>query len=119
MQKNSDENDSEPNACDNSFDYIKRNSGPKSTFVPPSGRDTSLDFYIDSITNEILQNDKKYKFTPNLSPEEIEALKQLRSDNSIVIKKADKASTVVIMNRDDYIAEVERQLNNSKFYKKT
>ena len=35
------------------------------------------------------------------------------SDNSIVIKKADKGSTVVIMNRDDYIAEVERQLNNS------
>ena len=52
------------------------------------------------------------------SPEELEALKQLRSDNSIVIKKADKGSTVVIMNRDDYIAEVERQLNNSKFYKK-
>ena len=86
--------------------------------MPPSGRDTSLDFYIDSITNEILQNDKKYKFTPNLSPEELEALKQSRSDNSIVIKKADKGSTVVIMNRDDYIAEVERQLNNSKFYKK-
>ena len=110
--KNSEENDSEPNACENNFDYIKRNSGPKSTFVPPSGRDTSLDFYIDSITNEILQNEKKYKFTPNLSPEELEALKQLRSDNSIVIKKADKGSTVVIMNRDDYIAEVERQLNN-------
>ena len=61
---------------------------------------------------------KNYKFTPNLSPEELEALKQLRSDNSLVIKKADKGSTVVIINRDDYIAKVERQLNNSKFYKK-
>ena len=77
-----------------------------------------MDFYIDSITNEILQNDKKYKFTPNLSPEELEALKQLRNDNTIVIKKADNGSTVVIMNRDDYIAEVERQLNDTKFYKK-
>ena len=77
-----------------------------------------MDFYIDSITNEILQNDKKYKFTPNLSPEELEALKQLRSDNTIVIKKADKGSNVVIMNRDDYIAEVERQLNDTKFYEK-
>ena len=74
-----------------------------------------MDFYIDSITNEILQNDKKYKFTPNLSPEELEALKQLRNDNTIVIKKADKGSNVVIMNRDDYIAEVERQLNDTKF----
>ena len=35
-----------------------------------------------------------------------------------MIKKADKGSTVVIMNRDDYIAEVERQLNAAKFYEK-
>ena len=61
---------------------------------------------------------KKYKFTSNLSPEELEALKQLRNDNTIIIKKADKGSTVVLMNRDDYIAEVERQLNDTKFYKK-
>ena len=60
----------------------------------------------------------KYKFTPNLSPEELEALKQLRNDNTIVIKKADKGSTVVITNRDDYITEVERQLNDKKFYEK-
>ena len=35
-----------------------------------------------------------------------------------MIKKADEGSTVVIMNRDDYIAEVERQLNDTKFYEK-
>ena len=61
---------------------------------------------------------KKYKFTPNLSPEEFEAIKQLRNDNTIIIKKADKGSTVVLMNRDGYIAEVERQLNDTKFYEK-
>ena len=60
--------------CDNRFECVKRNTDPKSLFVPSSGRDTSLDFYIDSINNEILQNDKKYKFTPNLSQEELEAL---------------------------------------------
>ena len=57
----------------------------------------------------------KYKFTSNLSPEELEALKQLCNDNTIVIKKADKGSTVVMKNRDD-IAEVEIQLNDIKFY---
>ena len=41
----------------------------KKTFIPPSGRDTSLDFTNE--TNEILQNEAKYKFTPNLSPEEL------------------------------------------------
>ena len=45
-----------------------------------------LYLYIDSITNEIIQNDKKYKFTPNVSPEELETLKQLWYDNTIIIK---------------------------------
>lgn len=116
--KTSDDTDSEDDTSVSNFEYVRRNSDPKSTFVPPSGRDTSLDFYIDSITNEILQNDKKYKFTPNLSPEELEALKKLQKDDTIVIKKADKGSTVVIMNRTDYIAEVERQLGDTKFYEK-
>ena len=35
-----------------------------------------------------------------------------------MIKKADKGSAVVIMNRDDNIAETERQLIDSKFYEK-
>ena len=46
--------------------YVKRSIDPKSAFVPPSGADTSLSFYIDSVSNEILQNDK-YIFTSNLS----------------------------------------------------
>ena len=71
-----EENDNDQDTCVNHFENAKRNTDPKSTFVPPSGRDTSMDFYIDSITNEILQNDKKYKFTPNLSSEELEALKK-------------------------------------------
>ena len=71
-----DENDDETDTHDNHYEYVKLNTDSKSTFAPPSGRDTSLDFYIDLITNEIIQNDKKYKFTPYLSPEELEALKQ-------------------------------------------
>jgi hypothetical protein len=31
---------------------------------------------------------------------------------------ADKSSTLVIFNKEDYIAEVKRQLNNSKHYTK-
>ena len=34
-----------------------------------------------------------------------------------MIKKADKGSNIVIMNRADYIAEGTSQLNNEKFYK--
>ena len=116
--KSSKVDENEDEICDSNFQYVKRNTDPESTFVPPSGRDTSLDFYIDAITNEILQSNKKYKNAPNLSPEELEALKCLKNDVSIVIKKTDKGSTVVIMNRQDYIAEVERQLEDTQFYLK-
>ena len=40
----------------------------------------------------------------------------LSNFTAIIIKKADKSSSVVIMNRSDYIKEVERQLKNDKYY---
>ena len=65
-----------------------------------------------------MQQNKNYKYRSNLSHEEQTALTSLCTDESIVVKKADKSSTVVIMNRQDYIAEVERQLNDKKYYVK-
>lgn len=96
----------------------KYSKGSTSTFIPPAGRDSTLDFYIEAVTHDVLQNNKRYKYRSNLSPVEQEALKSLRQDDTIVIKKSDKSSIVVVMNRDDYIAEANRQLNNSKYYKK-
>ena len=55
---------------------------------------------------------------PNLSPEEIEALTQLKSNKNIVIKPADKGAVVVILTRDQYVHEAERQLNDSAYYSK-
>ena len=52
----------------------------------------------------------------NLSQEEQVALKSLSQDDSIVIKKSYKGSKLVIMNIEDYIAEAQRQLNNSTYY---
>ncbi|XP_045215214.2 uncharacterized protein LOC123565411 [Mercenaria mercenaria] len=68
--------------------------------------------------NEILHSDKKYKYRSNLSKEEQEALKHLSQDETIVVKKADKGSSVVIMNRKDYISEAYRQLENNKYYER-
>jgi hypothetical protein len=53
----------------------------------------------------------------NLTPGEIKAIQQLKQlEDKIVLKKADKGSAVVIMDRDDYIKEAYRQLNNPSFY---
>ena len=112
-----DPEEDETNDLDNENDEILKVKKEQSSFVPPAGRDSSLDFYIEAITHEILQNSKKYKYICNLSAGERKALFDLSRDDKIIIKKADKSSSVVIMNRADYIEEVERQLKNKKYYK--
>ena len=44
-------------------------------------------------------------------------MRALANDRSIVIKKADKGSCVVVWDRDDYIAEAEKQLSDENIYK--
>ena len=53
----------------------------------------------------------------NLTPAERDALKNLVSNQNIVIKPADKGSGVVISNTNDYIHEAFRQLSDTSFYK--
>ena len=52
----------------------------------------------------------------NLSIGERQALYDLKSDKTIVIKEADKGSAVVVWDREDYCAEAYRQLDNSSVY---
>ena len=52
-----------------------------------------------------------YTNHPNLSM-------QLRKNQKIVIKPADKGSSTVILSRENDIREAHRQLNNPKYYKK-
>ena len=42
----------------------------------------------------------------------------LTTRTDLVITKADKGGAIVIMDIDDYVAEANRQLSDSKFYKK-
>ena len=53
----------------------------------------------------------------NLKPYKRSALHILQKREDIVIKPADKGSAVVVMDREHYVSEAERQLNDSTFYK--
>ena len=44
-------------------------------------------------------------------------MRLLGNDRSIVIKKADKGSCVVVLDREGYIAESEKQLGDRNLYK--
>jgi hypothetical protein len=88
----------------------------QSIFTPKSGRDHYLDFYIEAVTQEILNSlPQKRKYT-NITKEELECLNNLSKSKDIIIKKADKSASIVIMNRSDYEKEVQRQLMNDNYY---
>lgn len=53
----------------------------------------------------------------NITQGEREALKRLGVDTSLVIKPADKGSVVVVMDREQYVKEVNRQLEDRDFYR--
>ena len=61
---------------------------------------------------------KQRKLTPNLSPEESKALKELKNNESIMILPADKGRATVIMDKDDYDRKMVSMLNDADVYKK-
>lgn len=94
-------------------------------FSGTSGWSPSLEKLPPAI-GQLIQEDKKFfkkhgkaiRENVNISTQEIAALQQLKRNKNIIIKPADKGSTVVILGRDQYIFEVERQLNDVNYYKK-
>ena len=86
----------------------------KSHWQPPrQGHD--LETFVSSVESDIASHKPPKPRHDNLTKEERNALHSLqRSD--IVIKPADKGSAVVVMDRDHYVSEAERQLNDSTYY---
>ena len=88
---------------------------PKSTWKPPTG-DPCVELFLSKMEHEL------FSFLPgkpqsyNLTKEEWQALKNLKEDRSIIIKPADKGSSVVVWDREDYLAEGYKQLNDESIY---
>lgn len=86
---------------------------PSTSSLPPQVRTLIL--------NDLEYFDKQFKLTktkPNLNTSENQALQELRNNKNVVIKPADKGSSIVIMDREQYIFEAKRQLFNTTYYKK-
>ena len=90
---------------------------PKSTFIPPAQSHT-LEAFITAVETDIKAHTPTNTRHDNLTPAERQSLVKLRNDSNIVIKPADKGSSVVVQDKDDYIAEAERQLADQRFYRK-
>jgi hypothetical protein len=89
-------------------------------FVPNDSRNAALDSYINAIARDAKIEVKRaasVQPTSNMSYSERNALRNLKNDQSIVIKQADKGSKTVIMGRDFYVQKNERQLSDVSLYK--
>ena len=89
---------------------------PKSSWKAPKGH-PSLKLLLSEIEKEIFAIPDSRLSYSNLSREEWQAMRCLADDRSIVIKKADKGSSVAVWDRYDYIAEAEKQLKDQNVYK--
>jgi len=91
----------------------------KSSFNPPRGRDKILDTTVETLTRlaDNLQNQQKPgSKKSNLSKEEWQALNELKNNDKIVIKEADKGSSVVIMDSDYYAEKMTNMLSDQDTY---
>ena len=72
--------------------------------------------FIDQNVNVFNSCIKQRDNSDNLSNSERSAFNFLSHLRDIIVKPADKGSLIVIQNKDDYLKEVMRQLNDPRYY---
>ena len=90
-------------------------------WTPPNGRNQFIDSFVnrarsyyDNFVSNI-SHDTRYILPTNQQT----ALKDLSSNNDIVIKEADKGGAITIINKDDYITDCNTLLEDNSTYHKT
>ena len=90
--------------------YVKSNSNP------PVQKSVTLKSFLDDVKLQLTEI-QITKPNQNLSRNEQKALNELKQNNDISLKKVDKGSTTVIMNKTDKIKEGENLLNDEHRYR--
>ncbi|KAJ8035404.1 hypothetical protein HOLleu_22627 [Holothuria leucospilota] len=108
---------------DNSETYITdyvSSLQPKSTWTPPEGRNVYIDKFTKTArahVNSFLNDHRHHDIHRNLTPSQYKDIGSLPRNTEIIIRPADKGGCVTLLNTQDYIAEAENQLNDSRFYR--
>ena len=91
----------------------------KSQWNPPKGH-PALEAFLNKTEKDIFslitERDRREK-DYNLTKDEYLAMRSLENDRKVIIKPADKGSSILVPDRRDYLAETEKQLSESKTYK--
>ena len=79
--------------------------------MPPVQQSITLESYSESVKTQLVDI-RINKPKNNLSRNEMASLKELKNNSAINLKKADKGTTTVIINKSNKIQEAEVQLEN-------
>lgn len=88
----------------------------KSNWEPPVQPSVTLETYLEEVKQQIVEI-KITRQKPNLSHKERKALNVLQQSKDLNFKKADKGSTLVVMDKNDKIQEGQVQINDLDNYK--
>ena len=88
---------------------------PKSSFNPRK-KDAIIETYLSFLEERLLDSEIPSKRFNSLTKEEQEVLYSLKDDPSNIIKDADKGSVVVVWDREGYLKEPYRQLDDRELY---
>ena len=81
----------------------------KSSWKPPQ-RNASFELFLSEIERELFE-------IPSFLKEEWEYMGSLANDKSIVTRKVDRGSCVVVWDREHYILEAEKHLSDKHVYR--
>ncbi|XP_075461370.1 uncharacterized protein LOC142497453 [Ascaphus truei] len=114
----------ENNTIDDPIDFLgSTNSGfkKKSVFCPSFMRGQYIDIFQKGIERDLSLLAKGIGTRGfqrgNLTVEQRAALKSLVDNDSVLIRKADKGGATVVLDREYYIAEAQRQLGDPEAYR--
>jgi len=88
----------------------------KSNWIPPVQPSVALESYLEEV-KVLLAEIQLKKPKDNISNAERRALKTLRENRNINLKKADKGTRTVVLNTEDKVQEGQIQLNNVEHYR--
>ena len=88
----------------------------KSTWMPPAAS-PEIEGYLKRVRTET-NGLQPLKYTPNLTPTQQEALKELSTDQTLVIKSADKGSGIVVEDTEQYIKDGLDHLADKNVYER-
>ena len=87
----------------------------KSNFVPPRSEDDHLALFLNDLSKLEQQSQKKTRKC-NISTAEQKALQDLKHDNTIIIKQADKGGATVVMDKSYYRDKMLHLLSDTENY---